>query len=92
VALIVPMRGPQLLRRDEDDTAWVRFGWDREDVWLPVEDTEAIRCLDAARLDRLSGKALASALGFRPQYLLATITAPRDGHCYKVCNGILPRG
>jgi hypothetical protein len=92
VALIVPMRGPQLLRRGEDDTAWVRFGWDREDVWLPVEDTESIRCLDAARLDRLSGKALASALGFRPQYLLATITAPREGHCYKVCSGILPRG
>jgi hypothetical protein len=92
VALIVPMRGPQLLRRDEDDTAWVRFGWDREDVWLPVEDEEAIRCLDAARVDRLSGKALAGALGFRPQYLLATITAPRDGHCYKVCSGVLPRG
>jgi hypothetical protein len=92
VALIVPMRGPQLLRRDEDDTAWVRFGWDREDVWLPVEDPESIRCLDAARLDRLSGKALAAALGFRPQYVLATITAPRGGHCYKVCNGLLPRG
>ena len=70
----------------------MRFGWDREDVWLPVEDAETVRCLDAARLDRLSGKVLAGALGFRPQYVLATITAPRDGHCYKVCNGILPRG
>lgn len=92
VALIVPTRGPQLIRRDEGSTAWVRFGWDREDVWLPLEDTEAIRCLDAARRDRLSGKSLATALGFRPQYLLATITAPRDGHCYKVANALLPRG
>jgi hypothetical protein len=92
VALIVPTRGPQLIRRDHGSTAWVRFGWDREDVWLPLEDAEAIRCLDAARRDRLSGKSLGTALGFRPQYLLATITAPRDGHCYKVCNALLPRG
>jgi hypothetical protein len=92
VALIVPMRGPQLIRRDEGSSAWVRFGWDREDVWLPLENAEAARSLDAARRDRLSGKSLATALGFRPQYLLATVTGPRDGHCYKVCNAILPRG
>jgi len=92
VALIVPTRGPQLIRRGEGSSAWVRFGWDREDIWLPLEDAEAVRCLDAARRDRLSGKALATALGFRPQYLLATITPPRDGHCYKVCNALMPRG
>lgn len=27
VALIVPERGPQLLRRRDDGTTWVRFGW-----------------------------------------------------------------
>jgi hypothetical protein len=92
VALIVPTRGPQLIRRGAGASAWVRFGWDREDVWLPLEDSEAARCLEAARRDRLGGKSLATALGFRPHYLLATITAPRDGHCYKVCNRVLPRG
>jgi len=92
VALIVPTRGPQLIRRGQGASTWVRFGWDREDVWLPLEDDAATRALDAARRDRLSGKSLATALGFRPQYLLATITAPRDGHCYKVCNAVLPRG
>jgi len=92
VALIVPTRGPQLIRHDEGSGASARFGWDREDVWLPLEDPEAVRCLDAARRERLSGADLSSALGFRPHYLLATLSAPRDGHCYKVCNALLPRG
>jgi hypothetical protein len=92
VALIEPTRSPQLIRRREDNSTWVRFGWDRDDVWLPVEDRNAARALDAARRERLSGKSLASALGFDPQYLLVTVSPPRDGHCYKVCSAILPRG
>lgn len=92
VALIEPTRRPQLLRRQADGTTWVRFGWDRDDVWLPVEDRNAARALDAARRERLSGKSLATALGFEPQYLLVTVSPPRDGHCYKVCAAVLPRG
>jgi hypothetical protein len=68
----------------------VRFGWERDDVWLPVEDRHAGRALDAARRDRLAGKDLATALGFRPQYLLVSLTRPREGHCYKVCTAVLP--
>ncbi len=92
VALIEPTRSPQLIRRQADGSTWVRFGWDRDDVWLPVEDRHAARALDAARRERLSGKSLAAALGFIPQYLLVTVSPPRDGHCYKVCAAILPRG
>jgi len=92
VALIEPTRRPQLIRRHADSSTWVRFGWDRDDVWLPVEDRHAARALDAARRERLSGKALATALGFEPQYLLVTVSPPRDGHCYKVCAAVLPRG
>ncbi|MGH9046858.1 MAG: hypothetical protein ACRDVW_06030, partial [Acidimicrobiales bacterium] len=91
-ALIVPTRGPQFIRRAKEGSTWVRFGWDRDDVWLPVESAEAIRALDAARRERLSGKALATALGFRPYYLLVALTQPRDSHCYKVCTAVLPRG
>ena len=92
VALIEPTRRPQLIRRQADGSTWVRFGWDRDDVWLPVEDRNAARALDAARRERLSGKSLATALGFEPQYLLVTVSPPRDGHCYKVCAAVLPRG
>ena len=92
VALIEPTRSPQLIRRQADGSTWVRFGWDRDDVWLPVEDRHAARALDAARRERLSGKSLATALGFNPQYLLVTVSPPRDGHCYKVCAAVLPRG
>jgi hypothetical protein len=91
-ALVVPTRGPQLIRRPSDSSTWVRFGWKRDDVWLPVEDRHASRALDAARRERLSGKALGTALGFTPQYLLASLSLPRDGHCYKVCTAVLPRG
>jgi hypothetical protein len=92
VALIEPTRRPQLIRRQADGTTWVRFGWDRDDVWLPVEDRNAARALDAARRERLSGKSLSTALGFEPQYLLVTVSPPRDGHCYKVCAAVLPQG
>jgi hypothetical protein len=92
VALIEPTRSPQLIRRGADGTTWVRFGWDRDDVWLPVEDRNAARALDAARRERLSGKSLATALGFDPAVPLVTVSPPRDGHCYKVCAAVLPRG
>ena len=92
VALIVPERGPQLLRRRDDGTTWVRFGWERDDVWMALEDRHAVRSLDAARRERLSGRELAVALGFKPRYLLTALSQPVDGHCYKVCVGILPKG
>jgi len=92
IALVHPARGPQLIRRQADGSTWVRFGWDRDDVWLPVEDGRTIRALDASRRERLAGKPLATALGFTPYYVLATVSSPRDGHCYKICTAILPRG
>jgi hypothetical protein len=92
VALVQPTRGPQLLRRRTDGSTWVRFGWERDDVWLPVEDTRAIRALNASRSDRLSGKPLATALGFSPHYLLVAVSSPRGGHCYKICTAVLPKG
>jgi hypothetical protein len=91
VALIVPERGPQLLRRAEDNSTWVRFGWQGDDIWLLCEDQEAIRALEGTRLYSLSGRDLQVALGFRPAYILATLSKPFDGHVYKSCTGILPR-
>jgi hypothetical protein len=90
-ALLVCDRGPQLLRRPEDGSTWVRFGFELEDVWLLCEDSHAIRAIDAARRTSLSGKDLALALGFKPAYVLASLSLPLDGHCYKVCTGLLPR-
>ncbi len=91
VALIHPTRGPQLMRR-RDGSTWVRFGWERDDVWLPVEDERAIRALDASRRDRLAGKQLTAAFGFSPHYLLVAVSSPRAAHCYKVCAAVLPKG
>ena len=59
--------------------------------WLPVEDAGARRALDVARRDRLAGKDLSSALGFKPHYLVVSLSAPRDGHSYKTVRAILPR-
>jgi hypothetical protein len=91
LALVVPSKGPVLFRRIEDRSTWVRFGWGRSDNWLPVEDPRAERALDVARRDRLMGKDLASALGFKPHYLVASVSTPRDGHCYKTVRALLPR-
>lgn len=91
VALIAADRGPQLLRRPDDGSTWVRFGWFGDDVWLVCEDAHAIRTIEATRRTSLSGKDLATALGFRPTYVLTTLSAPIEGHCYKSCTGLLPR-
>jgi len=92
LALVEPTKGPVLFRRDGDRAVWIRFGWGRSDNWLPVEDPRADRALDVARRDRLQGKDLASALGFKPHYLVASVSRPRDGHCYKTIRALLPRG
>ncbi len=91
LALVVPTKGPVLFRRIGDRSVWVRFGWGRSDNWLPVEDPRAERALDIARRDRLQGKDLSAALGFKPHYLVAAVTTPRDGHCYKTVRALLPR-
>jgi hypothetical protein len=91
VALVAPALGPLLFRRKTDDTTWARFGWARNDNWLPVEDPRATQCLWSTGKDRLTGKDLASALGFRPRYLLIALTPPRAGHCYKTVAALLPR-
>ncbi len=77
LALVVPTKGPVLFRRLEDRSIWVRFGWGRSDNWLPVEDPRAERALDVARRDRLLGKDLSATLGFKPHYLVASISTPR---------------
>ena len=91
VALVVPRRGPLLFRRPADGTVWARFSAARSDNWLPVEDRRALAALWTARRDRLSGKSLATALGFRPHFLVVAVSRPRDGHCYKTVTAILPR-
>jgi hypothetical protein len=48
--------------------------------------------MEATRRSSLSGKELATTLGFRPTYVLTTLSQPIDGHCYKSCTGLLPRG
>lgn len=92
VALIAADRGPQLLRRHDDGSTWVRFGWFGDDVWLLCEDAHAIRTMEATRRSSLAGKDLATSLGYRPTYVLTTLSQPIDGHCYKSCTGLLSRG
>ncbi len=91
VALVVPSRGPLLFRRRSDDEVWARFGSPRVDNWLPVEDRRAVAALWASRRDRLAGKDLAKALGFKPHFMVVTLSRPRNGHCYKSVAAILPR-
>jgi hypothetical protein len=91
VAVVVPTRGPLLFRHREDGSTWARFSWPRSDNWLPVTDPQAASALRSARRDRLFGRDLANALGFRPRYLVVTLSPPLDGHCYKTVAALLPR-
>jgi hypothetical protein len=91
LAVVEPTRGPVLFRRSSDESVWARFGWPRSDNWLPVEDGRAVSALKASGRERVSGRELAKVLGFRPQFVVVTLSRPRDGHCYKTVAAILPR-
>lgn len=91
VALVrLPARS-QFISRTPPQSPCVRFQWGRDDVWLPIEDRRARHVLERSPAGSLSGKPLAGALGFAPFYLLATVSRPRAGHCYKLCAAVLPR-
>jgi hypothetical protein len=90
VAVVSPPLGPMLFRRPGDGAVWARFGWPRSDNWLPVEDQRAIAVFSGPRT-RMSAKELSEALGFRPHYLVITLSSPRDGYCYKTLAAILGR-
>ena len=92
LAVLVPTKGPVLFKRIEDGTVWIRFGWGRTDNWFPVEDPHCERALAIARRDRLHGKDLSAALGFKPHYVVAALSRPREGHSAKAVRGLLPRG
>ncbi|MHB1548481.1 MAG: hypothetical protein ACYCX8_07060 [Acidimicrobiales bacterium] len=91
LALVVPTKGPVLFRRDGDRSVWVRLGWGGCENWLPLDAGRAVRALDVARRDRIQGKDLTTALGYKPYYLVVTLSSPRDGHCYKTVRALLPR-
>jgi hypothetical protein len=91
VAVVAPSAGPVLFKRQGDGSVWARFAWSRSDNWLPVEDEHARGALEATRRSRLSGNALADALGFKPRYLVATLSRSRSGYCYKTLASLLPR-
>lgn len=90
-ALVEPTQGPVLFRRRSDDSAWARFGWPRSDMWVAVEDQAAVSALWGGHRDRLAGRDLDRALGFKPAYLLVTLSPPRQGYCYKRVSAFLPR-
>jgi hypothetical protein len=68
-----------------------RFGWNRHWVEAPLEDPEVLARLDWLPNSPLQGRALTSALGFRPDRMVLAWSRPRSGHCYRVVAGLLPR-
>jgi hypothetical protein len=102
VGLFEPSRGPVVYLRD-DGSLWARFGWPGSDYWLVVEDRalnaalhtgalpgRALRSTAAGR--RLDTEALERVLGFRPCYLLVSLSRPANGFCRLRVQAMLPKG
>jgi hypothetical protein len=89
LCLVAPTGTPVVVRRAEGVRC--RFVWRGVAHELPMSDTSLAGGLGRAAHGRLGGTALAEVLGFLPQRLLVALTPPRDGHCYKVVAGLLPR-
>ncbi len=91
LALVTPSDGLTVTKRETDGTLWARFNWAGNQYHMPVDDARLSRALADSDRTRLSGRALARALGHRPHYLLVALAPPRNGHCYKTLAAVLPR-
>jgi hypothetical protein len=68
-----------------------RFGWNHHWVESPLEDPQVLSRLDWLPKSPLSGRSLTAALGFRPDRMVMAWSRPKNGHCYRVIAGLLPR-
>ncbi|MCL4312542.1 MAG: hypothetical protein M1131_00130 [Actinobacteria bacterium] len=80
-----------VVRRSAYEPLIARFPWGPRLHELVIEDPLSQGVIPEDRYGRLSGRALEKALGFKPSYLVISLTKPRKGHCYKVISAILPR-
>jgi hypothetical protein len=64
--------------------------WRGQPYDLPLRDDRLLALLDERGAWRASGDALAHLLGYRPERVLVALSAPVNGHCYKVAAGLLP--
>jgi hypothetical protein len=58
---------------------------------LPLEAPDVLARLDWMPDGVTSGDALAHVLGYVPRLAVVRISGPRDGYCYKVVSGLVPR-
>lgn len=66
------------------------FAWQGKPHDLPLFDGRLLALLEHGGAWRSAGEALAHTLGYRPRRVLVALSAPYQGHCYKVAAGLLP--
>lgn len=90
LALIEPAEEGPVVERDWALRLRCKFAWRRAPHDLPLHDAFVAARLTHPTCDRLGGKVLARALGWRPQWLLVALTPPHEGRCHKVVAALLP--
>jgi len=80
-----------IIRRSEHDPLIARFPWGPRLHELVIEDPLSQTVIPEGRYGRIPGRALEKSMGFKPSYLVISLTKPRQGHCYKVVSAILPK-
>ena len=68
----------------------VRFPWRGSRLDLPLADRHLCAALDDMGRARIGAGDLQRLLGFRPRRVLAVLTPPFRGYCYKVAAALLP--
>ena len=91
LALLELERGIQVVAKHDPHPIWARFQLAQILHNLPVTDPRLHAVMSEGQKPYLSGDALSKALGFRPHYLLVTLTPPLGGRCYKAVAAALPR-
>lgn len=89
VGLVVPDDGPEIVRTDSGYRC--RFFWAGHLHDLPLEDRSVLERLHQTSAPSLWGKQLRGFLGFRPELFVVALGRPKNGHCYKIIAGLLPR-
>jgi hypothetical protein len=89
VSLLRPDNGMGVVVNE--DGVSLLFRWCGVLQTLPLEAQDVLARLDWMANGITTGEQLRRALGYEPRYAVVSISEPRDGYCYKVVSGLVPR-
>ncbi len=87
---LIELTKRQAIRKNSYGEITISFPWAQVIASLPLGNEFEREVFERAGRPLNSDKEIASALGFRPKYVVVALARPRAGYCRKMAVGLLP--